>query len=172
MLVAFAVFARAVRKVDKKALLITGNANPRNCALHNRTEGSWAVDSREEFKTVLLQDNPDPYELVSTHVYPKKTPYFSKTNPASYEDIIRAGMEAAASVKKVYFLGEFGADHALGPQKEKETFTMLMVTVGKLKVPLSALWVFDMKKGITADNERSYMLDSIRDFNRRINAKR
>ncbi|TWU30579.1 cellulase family glycosylhydrolase [Novipirellula artificiosorum] len=168
MLTAYSVFASTVRQYDKHRILITGNSIPRTSAYHNTKEHSWKSDSRNQFEQTLLRDNPDPFNVISIHVYRNS----GQANTTSIAELVATLSEIAAKAKKPLFLGEFGAPKTLGPKEERARFQQLLRAVEASEVPLSAFWVFDHSQqdkdwNVTFENERSYMLRIVTDVNLR-----
>lgn len=165
-------FAKTVRKYDKHRLITTGNAVPRPSAWHNVNEQTWEPDSRDQFREILLRDNPDPYDTISIHVYHEpKHGYAGRA--ASVGELIGWSKQFADEAHKTLFLGEFGADKQLGPQQERACFEEFIAAIEQHKVPLAAFWVFDNPNmendwNVRFDNDRSYMLDLVSAANARI----
>jgi hypothetical protein len=158
-----AEFGRAVRDVDAKRFLITGNAAPRPSAWHNTHERSWKADTLEQFGEILLRDNPDPFDTLSIHVYPEKT-YPGGTQ--SVDEFIGASMKIAQQAGKKLFVGEFGVSRAENPEATRASFEKLLGELVKHRVPLAALWVYDFPGqdrdwNVTFKNDRAFMLDMI-----------
>lgn len=177
MVTALTEFGKTVRRLDPQRLIISGNSAPRPGAWHNTAEHSWAVDNREQLIEVLRRDNPDPLSVLCVHWYPEKDKRFSKQQPASQPEVLRAMMDAAQQARKPLFVGEFGASKELGPEKEKAAFTEMLRDIEQAGVPLAAVWVFDLSSqnkdwNITATNERAYMLKLVAEAHRRVAAAR
>lgn len=159
--VAFAEFAREVRRHDASRIIATGNSMPRPSAWHQRREKSWTKDTAEQFAQMLRDDNPAPANVFSVHCYG--------------EDAARlpAAVEAAQRAKKPLFVGEFGVQGAPSPERDKE-FAALLEVIERRRVPLAALWVFDFghqtEWSVTADNARSPQLRAVARANERIRA--
>jgi hypothetical protein len=157
--VAYMEFGKAVREHDRKRLIFTGDSLPRPAAWHMEKEGSWTPDNERQFRHMLRSLNPDPIDAISIHAYG--------------EDMERIAwsVQAAKSIKKPLFIGEFGVP-GTGPEVEKEFRRMLRI-IEESNVPLAALWVFDLPSqnadyNITADNERSYQLREVAAANARV----
>jgi hypothetical protein len=170
-------FAKTVRRLDPHRAIISGNSLPRPSAWHNTAEKSWTLDTAAQLDTVLVRDNPDPLNTLCVHVYPGKDKRFSKDNPATQLEVLQVMMATAQRVKKPLFVGEFGASKELGPELERRTFTELLHDLETAKVPLSAVWVFDLTSqnkdwNITAANERAYMLKLVSEANQRLGKQR
>ncbi len=158
---AFVAFAEEVRKYDDSRVISTGNSRPRESAWHNWKEKSWKTDTPEQQARMLRDDNPDPVDLVSVHLYDV---------PTGYVDAM-AGI--ARRLHKPLFVGEFGAGSAHGAASECERFQTLLAAIEHAKVPLAALWVYDYQWqdrtfNITWSNARSYQLKAIAEANARI----
>ncbi len=155
---AFVAFAQEVRKCDSSRVISTGNSHPRESAWHNWKEKSWTHDTPEQFAEMLRDDNPDPIDLISVHLYnaPKKT--------------IADTVEVSRRFKKPLFLGEF---NAVGAADERAGFQEMLAAIEQFKVPLATLWVYDFKRqdrkfNVTWTNDHAYQLHAIADANARI----
>jgi len=76
------------------------------------------------------------------------------------------------STGKPLFIGEFGARAIEGPEKAKVFYKRLIDVIIEDRVPLSALWVYDLASqdgdwNVTHDNDRAYMLEAITETNRK-----
>ncbi len=163
-------FARAVRRLDSHRLLITGESIPRPFAWHLMKEKRWERDTPEQMTAMLLGDNADPYDCLSIHFYPDKNHVFFEP-PASLRELIAVCMRAAAHAGKPLFIGEFGASDELAADKVRAHVTEMLDIIVELRVPLSALWVYDlpMQEGtynVTTHNHRAWMLDALSEANR------
>lgn len=174
MLTVFAEFARTVRQYDRRRVLMTGNSLPRPSAYHNSTEKSWTEDTVEQFAEILQRDNPDPFDTLSVHVYPKSVyPGQAKT----LADLIKTVSHLAARAGKPLFIGEFGVPRARSPGQAQREFVELLTAIEVNKVPLSALWVYDHPGqerdwNVTFANGRKYMLQLIVEANQRMAKER
>jgi len=172
MLTAFNEFARTVRRFDPHRIIITGNALPRPSAYHNTHERSWTPDTPEQCEEVLRRDNPDPFDTISIHVYPKEGgPY-----PAQAKDLnslIETMQVVSATAGKPLFVGEFGIPVESSGGHERKAFKELLTAIETHDVPLSALWVFDFPHqdkawNVTFENDRAWMLALISEANARM----
>ncbi|HVY72032.1 MAG TPA: cellulase family glycosylhydrolase [Verrucomicrobiae bacterium] len=160
--VALAAFADEVRRHDPDRLLVTGNAISRASAWHLAKEKSWTMDTPDQFAEILGRENPDPYAVLSIHVYP--------------EDAGRlAGAARVASKSgKPLFVGEFGVPGE-ADAKARRQFEELLGRIEREKVPLAALWVFDFKDqgdySVTSTGGRAWQLEAIAAANRRMNGR-
>jgi len=169
MLTAFAQFTTTVREHDKHRIIITGNSIPRPSAYHNTKEKIWKKDSGEQFREILLRDNPDPFDVISVHVYRNS----GQANTGSVEELVETLRNISVRAKRPLFIGEFGAPATLGNAKERSVFAEHLKVIEANKVPLSAFWVFDHAGqnntwNVTFDNKRRYMLKLVGDANRRM----
>ena len=158
--VAFAEFAKEVRRHDPHRVIITGNSMERPSAWHQRRERSWKKDSTEQFAEMLAADNPDPVNVLSVHVYGEAV------------DQLPVAVRAAVAMKKPLFVGEFGVEGRRTPETERQ-FGDLLALIEREKVPLAAFWVFDFAHqgddwNVTATNGRSFQLEAVAAANARL----
>jgi hypothetical protein len=106
--VAYTEFGKAVREHDQKRLIFTGDSLPRPAAWHMEKEGSWTPDNERQFRQMLRSLNPDPIDAISIHAYGEDA------------ERIAWGVQAAQSIKKPLFIGEFGVP-GTGPEVEKNS---------------------------------------------------
>jgi hypothetical protein len=158
--VAFTEFGKAVRELDPRRLILTGDSFPRRSAWHQEHENTWTRDTPEQFTEVLTLANPDPISAISLHAYEEDDPQFA------------AVMEISRKLNKPVFVGEFGAPSETPEAAAK--FRRLLKSIVDHRIPLAALWVFDFKSqpdfNVTADNSRSWQLDLISDANKALRA--
>ncbi|MFP4057822.1 MAG: cellulase family glycosylhydrolase [Candidatus Brocadiia bacterium] len=172
--VAFAAFAREVRKHDPHRLISTGNSLPRPSAWHQWREGTWEPDSPEQFARRLLGDNPDPVDVVSVHVYPGAAARrFGRG--ASLAELLEVAAGVAARAGKPLFVGEFGAwdRDRPGGAAERAAFRRVLAAVVEARVPLAALWVYDFDHqaeswNVAPGTPRAYQLEAVAEANRRL----
>jgi hypothetical protein len=159
--VAFAEFAKEVRKLDPDRALFTGNSIPRPSAWHQMTEGSWTKDATERFMEMLAADNPDPIDTLTLHCY----------EPVDVERLQAAAITARIA-RKPLFVGEFGIPGA-GPDTPAAFDDMLAAVEGS-GAALAAVWVYDRagdaEWGIEPDGARGYQLRAIAEANKRLAA--
>ena len=159
---AFAEFAKEVRRHDPHRIVTSGNAFPRPTAWHQRAEKTWTADSPEQSAEMLLGDQPDPMNVVSVHWYKE---------PAGR---LEAAMAAAARVRKVLFVGEFGVPGPATAEARKRFAEMLAALVAH-RVPMAALWVYDYagqdgEWNVTVTSDRAYQLEAVAEANARLRA--
>lgn len=155
-------FAETVRRIDSHRMIISGNSIPRTSAWHNSHEKSWKPDSREQFREVLLRDNPGPVNSICIHLYPAKAyPVGAKT----IGEAVALSQEMAKAAHKPLFIGEFGVERKQGEVAEqKAVFNEFLTAMEQQHVPLAAFWVFDLPMqnqdwNVTFTNDRAFMLE-------------
>ncbi len=155
--------AKEIRKYDPYRIIETGDSVPRLSAWHQWKELSWTKDTPEQQAEMLGRSAPDPINVISVHTYGG--------------DVKRIGnlVSMAHKFGKPLFVGEFGVSGTEGKEKARRMFFKVLNDIVKYKVPLAALWVFELpdhnKKhawNITADNDRAYMLEALRKANEKI----
>jgi hypothetical protein len=155
---ALSEFAKEVRRHDPLRPISSGNALPRSSAWHQWKEHSWKSDNPDQFSIMLAGDNPDPIDLLSVHAYSDNLVRVMPTG------------EAARTLKKPLFIGEFGLPGPVDP-KSRQRFFDLLAKVEQSGAPLCALWNFDFgdnEFSVTATNERAYQLAAIAETNRKL----
>jgi len=146
-------FADLVSELDPGRPLSTGHASPRPSQWHQDQwkrgllpiGSAWAADSVEQAEEITLRHCPDPFDLLSVHIYgddPQRIPNFAAS---------------ASRAGKALFAGEFGTTPA------DQTNYAAMLSSIRAHSPLAAVWVFDRPRpvneyNITTTNERSWML--------------
>lgn len=172
MLTAFDQFASTVRLCDPHRIIITGNSLPRSSAYHNSHEKSWVQDSPAQWESILLRDNPDPFDTLSVHLYPDEAGRYP-AQARDLEGLIEAMQTMSRRAGKPLFIGEFGVPSQAGSQAQCAAFGELVMAIETQDVPLSAVWVFDFPGqdgtwNITFENERALMLSLVAQANRRM----
>ena len=144
-------FADLVRELDPGRPISTGHAMSRPSQWHQDQwkrgllpiNSAWTTDSVAQAEEIALRQCPDPYDLLSVHVYgndPQRLPNFAAF-------ATRAG--------KALFAGEFGI-----PNADQTNYAAMLSTIRAYSA-LAAVWVFDRSVddyNITTTNERSWML--------------
>jgi hypothetical protein len=172
MLTAFQTFAQAVRELDDHRLIITGNSIPRPHAWHNTNEKSWTKDTPAQFDQILVRDNPDPYDVMSVHLYPREADKYSGCCE-NLHSLINLLKQLSDRHGKPLFIGEFGASQNVNAAEEQKLFMEIVDAIVFNKIPLSAMWVFDLPLqdkdwNVTFENRRAYMLDRVFEANRKL----
>ncbi|MEO1880215.1 MAG: cellulase family glycosylhydrolase [Methylococcales bacterium] len=167
--IALVEFAKMVRQLDKYRMLSSGNSMPRASAYHNSYDKNWQLDTRKQTQNIIKRDNPDPIDTVSVHFYANNEYFKRKKN---YDRFIDNLKEVAKTERKPVFIGEFGLCNGAGISLSKASgeFKKLLAVMKNGRIPLAALWVYDLdsQKGtcnITKTNARSYQLKSIEKSN-------
>lgn len=174
--IAFAAFAREVRRHDRHRIISTGNSAPRPSAWHQWKEKSWAQDDERQFAERLVLDNPDPVNTISIHIYEPKEKRFGRET--TVEQFLAVAAQVSAQAKKPLFVGEFGAP-GIGPEAEKaarERLAALIAAIENARVPIAALWVYDFSGqekdwNVTPTNSRAWQLTAIAEANQRLKAR-
>ena len=176
--VAYRAFSETVHAIDPYRPVFSGDTMPRPTAYHNFHDGSWGVDTKAEWEEIFLRDNA-AMDVLSAHFY-----YFSLDDENHDGGFMEYGpekqlpfmMEISRRANKPLWIGEFGPNGKEKSRKEeRRQFELLLNLITKNNVPLSALWNFDFEHvdqghwNITEDNHRAYMLDALRDANRKLN---
>ena len=166
MVVALGEFAKVVRQIDRRRMLSSGNSMPRASAYHNSHEKSWKVDSKAQTQKILKRDNPPPINTISIHFY-AGNPFFERKK-TEYSRFIENLVDVAKVAKKPVFIGEFGLCNGMGIAQSKISgeFKQLLAVMKEARIPLAALWVYDLKSqkntcNVTFTNTRSYQLKAI-----------
>lgn len=177
MINAFNEFGRVVRRIDPHRAIFSGNSEPRPAAWHLANEGSWTPDDYGQYKQIVEKFECGAINTVTVRAYcnygvaASRYPLGLK-KPSDY---IAAMMRISRELGKPLFVGEFCAsDDWLGEAKEdmdhvddvEEAFRERVNAIVDNKVPLSAVWVYDLPQqdascSITFDNHRAYMIDEI-----------
>ncbi|MEI8044680.1 MAG: cellulase family glycosylhydrolase [Verrucomicrobiota bacterium] len=166
-------FAAEVRRRDSWRPIFSGNSHPRSCAWHNSFENSWKADSREQFRQMVLRDNPEPLDTIGVHLYAdngaQKELGTWATNFVQWQtELKRIATEAGRPV----FIGEFGLASKGDERATRAAFEGLLAGMEECGIDLAAFWVYDNPRqegswNVTADNKRGYMIEVSAEANRR-----
>jgi hypothetical protein len=184
IIVAFTQFAETVRASDSIRPITSGNSLPRNFAEDLRAGYAWQhLDTFDAFERNIALMNPPPLNMVSVHIYADdlRQQRFIPNYLPNVDEITGASLRAARKQRMATFLGEFGANDvqegATVARRIHEAFLQSIITNN---VDLAAVWVFDriVSKdasttgwNITPQNDRSYLLELIRQANQKIAAQ-
>jgi hypothetical protein len=171
---AYRAFYETVRALDQTRPVFTGDSMPRPAAWHHRNGGTWDEDSPEQWKEMLLADNP--FGTLAVHFY-----YYRKEDRPRDVGVLQYDpaeqmaflMKISAQAGKPLFIGEFGqtADPSLSVEKQYLQLNEMLRMIVQNHVQLSALWNFDFEHkdqnhcNITATNERAGMLELLKRIN-------
>ena len=100
-------FAKVVRSIDPSRILLTGNSLPRASAYHNMTEGGFTSDTEQQFATILLRDNPGPFNPICIHTSPAAIERYFGDRRVSYEQLLQTCIETGRSAGKPIYVEEF-----------------------------------------------------------------
>jgi len=174
VVVACREFAEVVRGIDGNRPITTGHSLPRPVAQHLRTERKWVQDTPGQFVRNLLDVTPDPFDMISVHIYAQNHRDRFGRKLVPYRETLSLCMDAAKRSGKSLFVGEFGASHAGehgGPEEARKQNREIIAAIDRCRVPLAALWVYDYSRdaafNVTPTNERSYLLDLLQQANLR-----
>jgi hypothetical protein len=173
-------FAQVVRSIDPNRILLTGNSLPRAAAYHNAAGDSMRSDTEEQFASILLRDNPGPFNPICIHAAPASTVRYFGDRRVSYAELLQACVGIGRSAGKALYLEEFvpvsPAPAELLGMSQRHYFSNELAAIESSGVPLASVWVYDRKlkpdrSNLTFDNERSYMLQMIAALNRKLDAQ-
>jgi hypothetical protein len=165
---AFSELASVIRANDSERAILSGNTIPRSSAWNLRVDKSWEPDTRDEFRLELANDNPGETDTLSAHVYFDNTrDHRFDDGQAGYGEVIAEMKAVADSLGKPLLLGEFGTKE--GETNMRKRFDYMLSVYESQGIDLAALWVFDYAAqpewSVRWDNDRSWMLDAIEDWN-------
>jgi len=178
LLVMMKAFGNTIRKLDASRIIISGNAIARPSAYHLHKHKNWTKDSKSEFKEIFALQNPDPINVLSSHLYKaSSTEGYFADEIMDIDGLVGSSMELALALKKPLFLGEWGAQQAKYGEDTRAVFMEILKAVEDHQVPISAMWVFDYpphdtEEGINVspnNGPREYMLQEIMKVNSRMN---
>jgi hypothetical protein len=175
-------FAQVVRRVDPNRILLTGNSLPRLNAYHDLNFGRNGVDTEEEFGQILLRDNPGPFSPICIHASPAQVGRYFADHPVNFQGLLDACAQIGQRVRKPIYVEEF-IPVAKDPNQraltsQRDYFAHELAAIENSRVPIASVWVYDRKLAsdniynLTFDNERSYMLRMIADFDQSVHAQR
>jgi hypothetical protein len=165
-------FARTVREIDGHRVLLTGNSIPRFSAYHMQAERRNGVDNAEQFATMLLRQNPGPFNPICIHAAPMSPlPRFTK----GYNELIQTCAGAARSASKSLYIEEFmtcPAKTECNNATRRENVSKVLAAIQANNVPLASVWVYERKmirdpSSLSFDDDTASVLQMIGDFNRK-----
>jgi Cellulase (glycosyl hydrolase family 5) len=164
-------FAKTVREIDGHRMLLTGNNIPRFSAYHMQT-GSRGSDNMEQWATMLLHQNPGPFNPVCIHTSPiSPLPHFAKR----YNELIQTCAGAARSASKSLYIEEFVN---CPPKTEcsiatrRQNVNEVLAAIQANNVSLASVWVYGRKmihdpNNVSFDDDTAPVLQMIGDFNQK-----
>lgn len=177
--VAIKGFTTAVRSLDATRPLITGHSHPRAAAWHNTHEKSWKSDSPEQWREIVLRDNPEPVDTIGIHIYADTEAREACAQwTTGWPDYLGKLRALATELQRPIFIGEFGLAEGgkFNPEQVKTRFRDIIAGMEAANIDLAAVWVFDLPSqgkdwNVTFSNERAYMLQDVIEANRRWSGK-
>lgn len=169
---AYRLFAEEVRAYDPHRIVISGNSIPRATGWNQRHHFAFIQDTEEQFQEMLELDNPDPFDVISTHYYLYEGTRFNEAQDA--DKAIGLMRQTAQRIGKPLFIGEFGVsdtleDGTVNHELAKRRFTDMIDSLKRADVPLSALWVYNYapqsETTVTGTNKRAYQLKLLQEWN-------
>ena len=140
---AYKGFAETVASLDNQGRLISsGNSVMRNAQWNLANNGSWTNDTFQQYVEITGIMTPEPMKGMSEHLYEESRVFSDLGTLNRTYQIIRA-KEAAESLGKVYYVGEFtGPKTAHGDSlMVKRHYTAYL----SQKVQLSMIWNYALR---------------------------
>jgi hypothetical protein len=168
-------FARTVREIDGHRMLLTGNNVPRFSAYHMQTERREGADNAAQFATMLLRQNPGPFNPICIHSAPvSPMPRFAK-RPVSYNELIQTCAGAARSASKSLYIEEFvtcPAKTECSTATRQENVSEVLAAIQANNVSLASVWVYGRKmiqdpNSLSFEDDTASVLQMIGDFNQK-----
>jgi hypothetical protein len=171
----------AIRAIDPRRVVLTGDSLARESAWNNRNHDRWKADTREQWAEIFNADTPEPFDMVTFHLYPHMDASYFK-DPGQpmktaagvpLEEIIAFAVGEARKRRKPVWCGELG-DAGNGPEARAMIERMIRIVLEN-GIELSAPWNFvpagvfqggDAEHDISPENERAFVLEAIREANR------
>jgi hypothetical protein len=166
-------FADIVAPSRRGMFVSSGFDMPRNAAARLR-KNALGLDSPEEFVAVLVDQNVDPVNTISVHLYPYTVDRF-KYRGATLNGLVSSLYAAGAQSNKIPFIGEFGV-HNTEPALERQVFLQFVQAIAARDGGFAALWVYDFSyqdkyMNVTPDGPRAYQLREISSANRFVDCR-
>ncbi|MGN1216295.1 MAG: hypothetical protein ACI4TJ_08615 [Candidatus Cryptobacteroides sp.] len=140
---AYKGFAQTIKALDDHDRLVcSGNSVMRNAQWHLANNRNWNNDSFKEYVEITGIMTPDPMNGMSEHIYEENRVFSDLGTLNRTYQIIRA-KEAAESLGKVYYIGEF-----TGPATAHGDSTMIKkhyATYLSQKVQVSLIWNYALR---------------------------
>jgi hypothetical protein len=174
-------FARVVRRIDPHRILLTGNSLPRPDAYHGSVVGRGGPDTEEQFARILLRDNPGPFSPICIHASQANAGHYFADRQVSFQELLEACVRIGRTAQKPVYLEEFipmpNEPDTMAETNEREYFSQELKAIENSNVPLASVWEYDRKLvydrfSLTFNDEHSYMLQMIAEFNRTVHSQR
>jgi hypothetical protein len=174
-------FAGTVRKIDPRRILLTGNSLPRPNAYHDSVVGRGGPDTEEQFARILLRDNPGPYKPICIHASQANAGHYFADRQVSFQELLEACVRIGRTAQKPVYLEEFipmpYEPDTMAETNEREYFSQELKAIENSNVPLASVWEYDRKLvydrfSLTFNDEHSYMLQMIAEFDRTVHSQR
>ncbi len=142
---AYKGFAETVRSLDDQGRLIaSGNSVMRNAQWNLANNKNWTNDTFKQYVEITGVMTPDPMKGMSEHIYEDER-VFSDLGTLNRTNQIAKAKEAAATLGKVYYIGEF-----MGPNNQTAKGDSIAVkrhysTYLSQKVQLSLIWNYALR---------------------------
>ncbi len=170
--VAYAEFAKIVRKLDSDRIIESGQSILRENLWHFIHEKSFANDTPEQLVEMIRFTTPDPMDVVSAHCY--KDPIGNGRRRTEMERL-DGFVAAAATVGKPVMVGEFQHpnDYVPDSPEAKQVMADFLDRLARLKVPLALVWNYDLPSqenthNVTETNRRAWVFPMVREYNARV----
>lgn len=154
---AVSAFTATVQGLDvvPSRFLGSGHSAPRPAQYNLSVNGTWTEDTDAQYSTVTNSLNP--CNAISEHIY-------HDTNTSyTFSEYLTRAMNMASSLKKAYYVGEWGHGNTSDSNYTAETYYRgLADAIVGAKVQLSLLWNYDVldatEKSFSTGDTRSDML--------------
>ena len=124
-----------IRKHDPNRIIINGDADYRNFQFNIYKNDTMAQDTQDELKAAIKIFSPAEINVLSIHIYELEQERFGKK--ATFEELLEIYKNYSTDMKKVLYLGEFGA-------KTEELMKRQFDAIKKLDIQLSSPWNYNM----------------------------
>lgn len=186
MVKAYKRFSQIIREYDADRIVITGNHEPRRYIWNNLNGELWKSDTEQQYKEILLRDNPEGIDAISIRGYYACGGEIPPMEIPTFDAFLKKIKPWSVEVGKPIFIGEFGAKTECRYLDEngttitlttEESFQSKVDAIVDNRIQLSALWVYDFDDqneasgnfwNITFSNSRSYQLQAIIDANKNV----
>lgn len=165
----YARFADLVRQFDTQHLIGSGSNIPRKNQIHGLS-GSYALDSRDQFKQAMQQTLSGNTDILSLHCYPDSVADRFDSNGSNIADVLTLARQVADQQVVKLYIGEFGVPATDNVEADKAKFQTFIDAIKASKVDYATMWNYDWDFqpawNVTFDNDRAWMLGMIAVANR------